>query len=413
MYKKAILFLLAIAPLFSIAQESIDVLILNKQYSKALQLIDQQINADPQASLYFKKAIILKKQMLYPEALLQFDAALQLDPQNSEIWIERASISESLGDYDAAIRNYQTATQLRPNDLLIQCDLGQTYMRINEYKDAFAIFEQIHSKDSLNLMFNKYYALAAYKANRFKIAAQLYKGYLPKNQNDLSAYLNLSGCYAELNKKKDCLEVLNQAYTRFPNNRTLLLKLANTFFVNKEYTDAERYYQAYFEKYDTIAQAYVNYGICNYFNKKEEKAIQVLDECYQANPNDPFINFYLGVSHKKLAHYDLAAKYIDFAIWSTIPEFHPEMYHHLGQIYGNMREFEKSIEALKKAYELDNRKVEVLFEIATTYEEFNFNKTMALNYYRSYLLEAGENANNANYALDRMKKIKEELFFHE
>ena len=61
----------------------------------------------------------------------------------------------------------------------------------------------------------------------------------------------------------------------------------------------------------------------------------------------------------------------------------------------------------------DNRKVEVLFEIATTYEEFNFNKTMALNYYKSYLLEAGEGAMNADYALNRMNKIKEELFFEQ
>lgn len=413
MKKKAIVFLTLLAPFFSFSQEAIDVLILNKQYNKALQLIDQQIIAEPQASNYLKKALVLKKQMLYPEAMLQVDAALQLDPQNSEIWIERASISESLGDYDAAIRNYKTATQLRPNDLLIQCDLGQTYMRINEYSDALTVFEAIHSQDSLNLMFNKYYALAAYKAEKFKTAAQLYEAYLPQNPNDLSAYINLSGSYAAMNRKTKCLEILNEAYTRFPNNRTLHMKLANTLFVNKEYAEAERFYKTYFEKYDTTAQAYMNYGICHYFNKKEEKAIEILEACYQQNPNHPFINFYLGVSHKKLANYDLAAKYVDFSIFATIPEFHPEMYHHLGQIYGSMREFEKSIEALKKAYELDNRKVEVLFEIATTYEEFNFNKTMALNYYRTYLLEAGENANNANYAHDRMKKIKEELFFKE
>jgi len=36
---------------------------------------------------------------------------------------------------------------------------------------------------------------------------------------------------------------------------------------------------------------------------------------------------------------------------------------------------------------------------------------MALNYYKSYLLEAGEGALNAEYALSRLNKIKEELFF--
>ncbi len=87
------------------------------------------------------------------------------------------------------------------------------------------------------------------------------------------------------------------------------------------------------------------------------------------------------------------------------------MYHHLGQVYGNNREFEKSITAMQKAYELNNEKVEVLYEIATTYEEFNFNKTLALNYYNIYLKTAGEKAQNADYALGRIRKIKEELFF--
>ncbi len=66
---------------------------------------------------------------------------------------------------------------------------------------------------------------------------------------------------------------------------------------------------------------------------------------------------------------------------------------------------------LQKAFELNNKKVEVLFEIATTYEEFNFNKTLALNYYNTYLKTAREKAQNADYALERIRKIKEELFF--
>ncbi|WP_372934319.1 hypothetical protein, partial [Mariniphaga sediminis] len=101
------------------------------------------------------------------------------------------------------------------------------------------------------------------------------------------------------------------------------------------------------------------------------------------------------------------------AIESATPSYLPEMYHHLGQIFGQQRKFEESIAALKKANELDPSNKEVLFEIATTYEEFNSNKTLALNFYRVYLTEAGESAQNVNYALDRIKKIKEDMFFEE
>ncbi len=101
------------------------------------------------------------------------------------------------------------------------------------------------------------------------------------------------------------------------------------------------------------------------------------------------------------------------AIEAATPAYLPEMYHHLGQIYGQQRKFKESIAALQKANELDPENAEVLFEIATTYEEYNSNKTLALNYYRLYLKEAGESGNNVDYALTRITRIKEEMFFEE
>ncbi len=411
MSRKIIISLFIIIPFISRAQDKIDLFILNKNYSGALKLINSRLEQHPDANLFFKKSQVLKKQMLFPEALQQLDKALKLDSLNVGYLVEQADLFESLGNYDPALKSYNKAILIQPDDLLIKYNMGQTQIRINDYKDAVKTFEDIHAVDSTNVMFNKFYALAAYKAKIYNKAAQLYEKYILQNPNDLGAYLNMAHAYGEMKNDTAAFKALMLAKKKFPHNKTVDLKFANSLFVAKNYKSACQSYKEYMEKYDTIFPVLENYGICLYHTKHEEKAIDVLEECYSAFPNDPYINFYLGVSHKKLANYDLAAKYIDFAIYISLPEFLPEMYHHLGQIYGSMREFEKSIEALKKAYELDNRKVEVLFEIATTYEEFDFNKTMALNYYKSYLLEAGEGALNAEYALSRLNKIKEELFF--
>jgi tetratricopeptide (TPR) repeat protein len=141
--------------------------------------------------------------------------------------------------------------------------------------------------------------------------------------------------------------------------------------------------------------------------------MKILGNLFQANPNDPFVQFYMSLCYKKMAQYEDAEKYMQWAIDMSIPDFMPEMYHHLGQILGQQRKFEESIQALKKSNELDPSNVEVLFEIAMTYEEYNSNKTLALNYYRVYLKDAGERGKNINYALDRITKIKEDMFFEE
>jgi len=83
------------------------------------------------------------------------------------------------------------------------------------------------------------------------------------------------------------------------------------------------------------------------------------------------------------------------------------MCHHLGKVYGLNREFELSIKAIQKAFYFNNKKVELLCEIAKTYEEFNPDKKLALNYYNQYLKEAGVSAVNAKYAQERVRIIKE------
>jgi tetratricopeptide (TPR) repeat protein len=154
-----------------------------------------------------------------------------------------------------------------------------------------------------------------------------------------------------------------------------------------------------------------NYGICLYHTDFEESALQMLNKCYSQNINDPIVNFYIGACYKKLNNFPESIRFFELAAAVAIPGFLSDIYHHLGQVYGQQREFKKSIEAYQEALRLDPSKVELLFDIATTYEEFDSNTTMALNYYQIYLKQAGEKTNRAGYALERLKKLKEELFF--
>ncbi len=143
------------------------------------------------------------------------------------------------------------------------------------------------------------------------------------------------------------------------------------------------------------------------------KRLGALEDLFRANPNDPLVQFYMALCYKQMNNLPEAEKYLKWAIEVSYPEYLAKFYHHLGQIYGLDRKFEESIAALKKANELAPKDYEVLFDIATTYEEYNNNKTLALTYYRLYLKEAGESAHNTDYALDRITKIKEEMFMNE
>ncbi len=412
MFRKLPLAIAILLPFFCISQE-LDLLILNQDYEAALSIIDKKLEINQNPDLYFKKGIIHKEMVDYPSSIQAISQAIELDTANIDYLSARAALYQSLGINSKAVLDIEKAILISPENLKLKYELGKLYIRQKEHNKAYDTFEEIQAVDSLNVMYNRYSALAAYKAKRMKRAANLYQKYLSQNPDDLSAYFYLYEALGKSGKKDEAKIVLYGINRRFPNNKAITLKIANASFVDKNFQMGQRFYHQYLSRYDTTTPILLNYGICLYHNKMYEDAVSVLDECFFKAPNDTYINFYLGVCHKKLKNHEKAIEFLDFAIYASVPEFHPEMYHHLAQAYGAQREFKKSIECYKKAYELDSRKVEVLFEIATTYEEFTYKSSEALAYYRSYLKEAGEEGENIDYALDRVKIIKEELFMNE
>ena len=398
----------------SFSQNEVDILILNKNYNEALLQIDQQIDQKPSAQLLFKKGLIYNGLQDYQKAVEAFSEALDLQPENAEILNEMAEGLSVLGNYQDATSYFKKAVKLQPENLSLTAKLGRNYISLKDYKRAYNCFSDIYAKDSTNVYWNKQLAYSAFRIGKKSQAIILYEKVLIQNPGDYTSYFNLIRIY---DKKKEGIKILATIETglnNFPGDADFYDERAKFFFDQKEYSEAKNNYESYFSAGgDSAYQSLMNYGISCYFAKDENKAITILEICLSQTANDPYVLFYLSLSYKKLNDFQISEDYMKAAIEAATPAYLPEMYHHLGQIYGQQRKFDESITALQKANELDPANVEVLFEIATTYEEFNANKTLAINYYRIYLKEAGEGGKNVNYALERITRLKEDLFFEE
>jgi tetratricopeptide (TPR) repeat protein len=413
---KSLILLIAfsIISITSFAQQEIDLLILNKNYNEALLQIEKQIGENANASLYFKKGLILSSLQNYQDAVIAYTQALDLQPENSEILSEMAEDLSILGNQQDAIIYYKKAMQLEPSNLALKAKLGRVYISNKEIKPAYDLFSEIYATDSSNVYWNKQFAYCSFQVGKRLQAIHLYEKVLDANPRDYGTYSNLIHSFSSKKEPDKILATIDMGLSQFPGDAGLILERATFYFRTRNYEPAMKSYESYFAaKGDSIYEIVLNYAISTYFSKDETKTMRILDNLYRANPNDLFVMYYMSLCYKKMADYDNAQKFMQWAIDMTVPDYVSEMYHHLGQIYGQQRKFKESIEALQKSNELDPGNVEVLFEIATTYEEYNSNKTLALNYYRLYLKEAGEGGNNVNYALTRISRIKEEMFFEE
>ncbi|MCK5730392.1 MAG: tetratricopeptide repeat protein [Draconibacterium sp.] len=415
---KAIKHLLSIIILgisfFSFSQNKIDLLILNKDYNEALLQIETQLNTNPTAQLYFKKGLIYNSLQNYQEALNSYSTALQIEPDNVNFIGEMADGLAILGNNFDAVSFYKKALELEPDNLTLSGKLGRVFINQKKYKKAYDVFLGIYVQDSTNVYWNKQLAYSAFRVGKRKEAALLYEMVLESNPRDYGTYLNLIHTYNWKKEGSKIMVLIGKGLNEFPNDAELILERANYFFRSKRYGPAMLSFEKYLKIDDTPPlEILMNYGISTYFAKYEEDALVIFNNLFRATPNDPIVQYYISLCNRKLKNFEEAEKMMQWAIDASTPEYVADMYHHLGQIYGQQRKFNESIGALQKAHELNPEKYEILFEIATTYEEFNSNKTLALNYYRLYLKDANESAKNVNYALERITKIKENMFFEE
>jgi tetratricopeptide (TPR) repeat protein len=408
-----VIFLFMTIPLSTSAQENIGQLIINRQYEKALQEIDRDLSKVYDPNLVKLKGQIYAGMQDYPQAIRYLQESLNALPNEANIHAELAEAHSALGNVPDAISHYRQALRKDQGSLLYKSKLGQLLLSQREFTEAYALFGLIREVDSTNLLNNKYLAVAAARTNHSDEAIELLEEVLEINPRDIGSYMSLSGLYNQDKKYTRANDVISRGLEQFPGNNSLLLRLAQNLYNQHNFADALPVYEEWLQTNALYFDVRKEYGITLYLNKQEDKALQILEPALEEVPNDPYVALYIGLCHKKLKDFDTSQGYLELAIESSTPPYLSDIYHHLGQVHGLKREFELSIQMLLKAYELDPENYELLFEIATTYEEYNANKTMALNYYQLYLTEAKEKARNPNYALDRITRIKEELFFEE
>ena len=407
MIRKWIALLLFAIPLACGAQ-NIDLLILNKNYNEALSQIKQNLDVCPDAELYFKQGLIYRQLLKPVSAERSIENSISLDSTNSRYLVEYADLQTEIGNPFKAISFYQRASFYSPDDFSLQYKLGRAFMNTENFAKAYDVFMMIRVKDSINVVYNKQLGIVALRTGKVNQAIDLFESVLESNPHDFSSYQYLVTLYA---MNKDAVHVVrtsDRALFFFPENSAILLREANSLYAIKEYEEAIPPYEHYLSKNDSVVEVLKNYGLCLYFVQENEKSRTILEQSFYINPEDPIVIFYLGLVCKKLADLPASVEYLNMVI-SDVRYGMTEMYHSLGQVYGLRREFEKAIEALKEAYKCNPEKKEILVEIANTYEEFNPDKKLALNYYIQYLNEAGDSAVNAKYAEERISKIKERM----
>jgi tetratricopeptide (TPR) repeat protein len=416
MNKSSILFILLIFPFLStFGQSKIEKSFYEGRFEDVLHLLNIKEEKGAATLADYELAAQSCEQLFnYQNAIDNYQKILSLDSTNHQAIEGMANCYCYLGDNPNAFSCYQKILPTDTSNVILWAKYAGVLTDLNKDGQAENIYHKLSEQNPDNLFFARKEALAVYNQRDFNRAIKLFEPYLEKKPDDDAIRLALANC---LQKKENYLPAIDQLSILLQKdslNLVVLNKIGYIYFANlRNYDEAAPYYRTVNTLENNSDPTHLtNLGICEYFVGNHEKAAKLLDSLSFVIANDPFINFYAGLSYKKLGDNDKAQTFLEIAAELAIPAYIADIYHHLGRVYSAKRMPQDAIAAYQKTIEYDPLNTLVFYDMAITYDEFKMGSTIALTYYQEFMKGCKtDGSSEYKYASMRVNKLKEELFF--
>jgi tetratricopeptide (TPR) repeat protein len=83
---------------------------------------------------------IYKKE--YSEAIRRYDKAIEIDPNNASEWTNKGAALAKIGKHNGAIEYYDKALQVDPNNVLEWTNKGAALAKIGKHEEAIEYFDK-------------------------------------------------------------------------------------------------------------------------------------------------------------------------------------------------------------------------------------------------------------------------------
>lgn len=243
---------------------------------------------------YFDMALAYFEAGNLKEADFYADLMLRVEAKSSSAYFVKAKIAQTQGNLEKATEYLNYA--LIYNNKLLDTNLAKSlnivklpplqkeacnvlaleaYFRgdINLAIEYLKKYVRLDSNDidSLNMLCDLYI-----KNNDLDSAQNIINTILKINPNSSLAYLNQAKIY-ELTKNKKLEEILLRGVKINPNNKDMLLKIANYYLKRADYENSKKYFETLTNIDDNLYEAYFGY----IFSLIELGSIEEASECFK------------------------------------------------------------------------------------------------------------------------------------
>lgn len=420
-YLFASIFIFSINSLAQINTARLTLLLLQSNFKEALTECNHLINKQPEnPDLYYQKAIICKQLFYYPQAIQSIEKAIHLNPESIDYLSEYGSLLLKKEKDRDAIQVFQKVLKKDSSHLMAGIAISNNYMKNNKFEEAYQVLNNLYKSDSLNGYVARNMGVCSIKNSDSRKSIQWLTRAIAIDSTDIKAYEYLSLVYAAKKKYDLAIETLNKAISIDNQNSDLFKKLGDTHLIrNHNYLAVEAYLKA-FEIDPTDFFMARDIGFC-YFRTKNYEQSKYYLHIAEANFLDAQVYETLGDIYVKLEQPDTSIYYYNEALELLKPDA-ASLFNILtskAESYYQLNDFKKAIESFEEALKIESNDIwievsknKIKIDIASIYNDKLADRQMAIHYYQQVTkTDIVINKDYHEYAQQQIRLINEQLFF--
>lgn len=285
----------------------------NQDYNLAIDFYTLSIENDPKfANAFNNRGVAHLEDGHAPEAVLDYNQAIILNPQYFDAIFNRAYAYEYMGNIDNALQDVQALEKAFPDSAYVYFYKGLLQTNARSYKEGITSFQKSLALDDTNLETYINLATLYYFSGQLDSAKSWLKDVLKQNPEEANAYNTYSQIYLSEGDHQNALIAINRALQIVPRE---------PYFMNNRG-------QVYLEMVDL------------------DRALEDINASILRDPSNAWAYRNKGRYYLAKGEYRQAAKLLEDAASRT--KFIDDLYSYLGEAYLELGEKQKACEAWQK-----------------------------------------------------------------
>jgi tetratricopeptide (TPR) repeat protein len=257
-------------------KKSLDLILSGRNQEVIDLLTDDVLKQFPHPSFYLRRGLAYKNFELPDKAIADYNKALEIKPDLSDAYHNRARVWEQKGDYDKAIDDYTKAIELNPGDAETYNGRGVAYDSKGDFGAAIADYlKSIELNPSYVDAYNNL-GVAYHNLKQYDKALDCYSNAISLDASYPLPYLNRGATYEELGQPDIANDDYKKAIELRPDYSHGYAHIAQLLARRGDHISAMHYFKL----------AYENSPYSKYFKKLYDEARARTGEAVTTNKED-------------------------------------------------------------------------------------------------------------------------------